>query len=189
MKKPSNKVRKSPVRKRPIRKVAVKPVLSPKQKAFLAAYAECGVIAQAALAARTGRRSHYEWMESGQYSEAFAEAHKDACEALESEARLRAEKGVAEPVIYQGQLCFEPLRDKNGQIRRAKNGHPILSKTPLVVYKKDSTLLMFIMKRLMPEYREAYKLDHTGEVNLRFKGSLGELLATYRDLTKPKEKP
>ncbi len=137
--------------------------MGPKQAAFLAAYAECGVISEAARAAKVGRRSHYEWMAEPEYSDAFAAAHAEACDALVTEARRRAVVGLAEPVVYQGQLQFEPLRDKRtGQIRRAKNGQALLSKTPLVVYKKDATLLMFLIKRYMPEFRENYKVEHTG---------------------------
>lgn len=171
--------------KKPTRKVAS--ALNPKQRAFLAAYAVCGVISEAADAAKVGRRSHYDWIDGKEYAAAFKYAHRESCEALEIEARIRATRGVAEPVIYQGQLCFEPLRDKRtGQILRDKKGNPRLSTTPLVVYKKDSTLLMFIMKRLMPEYRESFKHDVSGAVDLKFKGSMGELLDTYRQLIKGK---
>ena len=138
--------------------------MNPKQKAFLAAYAVCGVLAEAARAAKVARRSHYDWMADPAYQAAFNDAEEEAIERLEFEARSRAETGVAEPVIYQGQLQFEPLRSKTtGQIRRDKKGNPLLSKTPLVVYKKSDVLLMFVLKSKRPErYRDNATVEYAG---------------------------
>jgi len=147
-------VRKAPAKKQPVRKVARKRTpaknRSPlKQKAFLAAYAACGNIADAARKAKCGRCSHYEWMEDAAYAEAFAEAHEQACEALESEARRRAVRGVQKPVYYMGDIV--------GTAR-----------------EYSDVLLIFLMKGAMPEkYRDNVKIEHTGSAELLEKLAAG----------------
>ena len=113
--------------------------LSPNQRAFLAAYAECGTITAAAEAAKINRRQHHRWIEAGNgYQEAFAEARERAGDRLEEEARRRAVDGVPEPVFYKG----KPV----GAIR-----------------KYSDTLLIFLLKGARPEkYREM--LHHTGQI-------------------------
>lgn len=64
--------------------------LKPKQKAFLAAFAELGSVAEAALVAQVSRESHYDWKKRHEYAEAFAVAQERAGDALEDEARKRA---------------------------------------------------------------------------------------------------
>ena len=59
-------------------------ITHPKKRAFLAAYAECGVISHAAEAAGVSRRMHWNWLKGdSEYAEAFVEAKKDAADALE----------------------------------------------------------------------------------------------------------
>lgn len=106
----------------------------PKKEAFLAAYSKLGNISAAAKAAKIDRHSHYLWMDDGdEYRERFADAHQQACEALETEARRRAVTGTLKP-IYQG-------GKKVGAIREFSD-----------------TLLIFLMKAAMPyKYRERYE--------------------------------
>ena len=74
-----------------------------KQAAFLAAYAECGVIRKAEKLAGVSRVSHYEWMHNDPgYAEAFKVADEMAVEQLEEEARRRAVDGIPHPVYYKG---------------------------------------------------------------------------------------
>jgi hypothetical protein len=68
-----------------------------KAKAFLAAYAQTGNLTQAAAIAKCGKRQHYRWMMDPDYEAEFEEAHKEACDHLEQEARRRAVEGVDEP--------------------------------------------------------------------------------------------
>lgn len=141
---------------------------------FLGAYAECGNITRAAQLAKIHRSDHYAWMQDEEYANAFAEANKEACEALEMEARRRAVEGVQKPVIYQGQLCREPKRDKHGELVRDKDGAVIFG-PPLTVREYSDTLLIFLMKGANPEkYRDNAKVEHTGpggkplEVTIKF---------------------
>jgi hypothetical protein len=76
---------------------------SAKQRAFLAAYATTGNVSKAAEIATVTRQAHYRWLEEEEYVNAFGEAHDDACDALESEARRRAVEGFEEPASDRGQ--------------------------------------------------------------------------------------
>ena len=74
-----------------------------KQSAFLAAFAEHATIAAAATAAHVARRTHYNWLEADEaYAARFQDVDEGVTEALEAEARRRAQLGVDEPVHYQG---------------------------------------------------------------------------------------
>lgn len=109
----------------------------PKKEAFLAAYAQLGNVSAAAIAAKCSRRDHYRWLKDDTgYKARFDDAHKEACENLEAEARRRAVEGVEEPVFHKGQVC--------GTIR-----------------KYSDTLLIFLLKGAVPEkYRERF--EHSG---------------------------
>lgn len=83
----------------------------PKKAAFLAAYAECGTVTQAARAADIDRCTHYDWMKSDtDYAALFGLAHKAACDTLESEARRRAIEGWEEPVFQNGECVGHKRR-------------------------------------------------------------------------------
>ena len=78
--------------------------LSVLQRAFLAAFAECGTVTFAALAAKVHRSRHYRWLDEQAYATAFEVAKNAAAETLENEARRRAVEGVTEAVYYQGEV-------------------------------------------------------------------------------------
>ena len=61
-----------------------------RQKRFLAAYRECGVIRRAAQVAGINHKNHYAWMKNPEYAKSFKEADEDAVDALEYIARQRA---------------------------------------------------------------------------------------------------
>lgn len=116
----------------------------PKKEAFLVAYAACGNISQAAKLAKCHRSSHRDWLADPEYAARFAEAHEDACDSLETEARRRAVEGVDKPV-YQG-------GKKVGTVR-----------------EYSDTLLIFLMKGAIPDkYRE--RLGVSGEVGVTHSG-------------------
>lgn len=103
---------------------------NPRQVAFLAAYAVCGKICNAAKASGISPATHHEWMKSEAYREQFQNARIHFAEVLESEADRRAYDGWLEPVFHQGVLV----------------GHK---------RKYSDNLLMFRLKALRPDvYRE-----------------------------------
>ncbi len=114
---------------------------SPKKAAFLAAYARCGCVTQAADAAEVHRTSHQYWMRSDpDYPAAFQQAQREANDFLFRVARKRATKGWLEPVFHEGKVC--------GYKR-----------------KFSDTLLMFLMKSEQPEkYRDNHSLEVSGQI-------------------------
>jgi hypothetical protein len=64
--------------------------MTPKQRAFLAAFSMEGNISAAAKAAQIGRRSHTNWLQDAEYRTAFEEAREEAADFLESQAWKRA---------------------------------------------------------------------------------------------------
>jgi hypothetical protein len=123
-------------------------IVHPKKKSFLTAFALCGNVTDASDKAEIGCKTHYGWMnlehdERDAYREAFAEAQERAFVVLEREARRRAVDGVENPIF-----------DKDGNLV----GHEI---------KYSDTMLIFLMKGLRPDvYRETFKHEHSGTVNL-----------------------
>jgi Homeodomain-like domain len=106
-----------------------------RKKRFLAAYARRGNISQAAKAAGVPRRTVYEWREHDEaFVLALAEAEIEAKDAVELEIRRRAIEGWNDPVYQMGVRV--------GSIR-----------------KYSDVLLIFLAKRLMPEYRDKVTLD------------------------------
>jgi hypothetical protein len=114
-------------------------IRQPKRRAFLAAYARCGNVSEAARIAGCNRLSHYEWLRTDErYAEVFEQAHEIAIDYLEAVARQRATDGWLEPVFYHGEVV----------------GH---------VRKFSDTLLIFLMKGARPDtYRDNATIRHTG---------------------------
>lgn len=97
---------------------------SPKKAAFLAAYAECASITEAAKIAGISRDAHYKWMKSdSDYPNAFAVAHEQSIESLERAARRRAIKGWREPVFYEGVICGYKRRYSDTMLAMLLNGN------------------------------------------------------------------
>ena len=124
-----------------------------KRKLLLTSYAKCGSITIAAKAAGVSQGIHYKWLDDPEYAAAFAEAEREAINALETELFTRVYEGTEEPVVYQGELCYR--KDKNGK----------LTDKPLTIRRKSDTLLIFALKGKKPEvYRDNFKgeIVHTG---------------------------
>lgn len=112
-------------------------ITHPKKRAFLAAYAECGTIIQAAEIADITRKTHYDWLaEDPDYVKACQDAYLQAGERLEQEARRRAVKGTKKPVFYKGEECG-------------------------TVTEYSDTLLIFLLKGAMPQKYKEYG-NHIG---------------------------
>jgi hypothetical protein len=125
-KSPRKAAKKPAAKKRATRKPAAKPKPAPpaapappkpkraprtpridKRAAFLAAYAECGSIRDAAKAARIERSAHYRWLKADpDYFARFQEADAHATQSLEDEAMERAMRGVFEPNVFQGRFLY-----------------------------------------------------------------------------------
>lgn len=110
-----------------------------KQKAFIAAYKECGNISRACDIAEITRTTHYRWLKEDDYRENFEKAGEVAVDRLEEEARRRAVLGVEEPVFHRGK-----------QIATIK--------------KYSDTLLIFLLKGARPQkYKDNAKVELVGK--------------------------
>lgn len=138
--------------------MARKPVAKVSKKdAFLAAFKVTANLSKSAEIVGIERQLHYRWLETDEaYAVAFEQAKHEAAQSLEDEAVRRAHEGILEPVIYQGALCTEVIRDKDGKIQYDRKGNA--KERPLVVRKQSDTLLLALLKAWKPEkYRETFK--------------------------------
>lgn len=126
-----------------------------RQSAFLEAYVTCSTVTGAARATGEADTTHYEWVKDPEYAAAFVEAEKRAIAHLETELFSRVYQGTDEPVIYQGELCYQ--KDKNGR----------KTDKPLTIKRKSDTLLIFALKGKKPEvYRDNLNVNTTLNANL-----------------------
>lgn len=108
---------------------------------FLKAFAETGLVTEAAAKAKVGRRTVYDERERNpDFAAKWAELEEWSTEEMEQEARRRAVLGVEKPIHYKGELVTH-------------------------VREYSDTLLMFLLKARKPEmYRETLNLKHGGKV-------------------------
>lgn len=125
-------------------------ITNPKQRAFLAAYAECGTVTHAAVNAGINRRTHTNWMDkSAAYRAAFDEAKADVCETFETEARRRAVEGVRRYLYHNGKPVIDP-----------RTGEQAFEMT------FSDTMLIFLLKAADPEkYRERRHVNLDADVS------------------------
>lgn len=121
--------------------------LTANQRAFLAAYAECGSIRDAAACVGPEgitHRLHYRWMQepNGQYKRAFECAEQIFGDMLEGHARKLAKEGVLEPVYQGGRLVGEKT-------------------------KYPQAVLIRLLEGSKPEkYRHNHQVEHTGSITI-----------------------
>lgn len=114
------------------------------QKPFIQCLSETGNVSAACRKAKTTRQNAYFARDTDEvFRAAWEEALVISVEALELEARRRAESGYLDPVFHQG----------------VKVG---------TLHKYSDTLLIFLLKAHKPDmYRDNVKSDHSGEILLR----------------------
>jgi hypothetical protein len=123
------------------------------QRKFLTAFSQCGRICEAAETARIAKRDHWGWLDDPEYKAAFEGARDKAVEHFEDELVKRAVAGDEEYVVYQGKLCKEEVVDpQTGEV----------TEQLLKIKRKSDVLLMFLLKKLDPAYRENSKVEVGG---------------------------
>jgi hypothetical protein len=124
--------------------------LSTKQRAFLAAFETCGIVARAATASNVNSRTHRRWVEKdADYAEAFAEASETAADWLEAEAHRRAAEGL---VRYRfNSKTGEPLR------------HPETNEAYYELEYSDRLLEMLLRARRPEKFRDRVSQELTGK--------------------------
>ena len=125
------------------------------QTLFLAAYERTANIITAADEVGIDRTLPYYWQEHDeQFSIAYGLADKAANALIEAEIRSRAIDGWLEPLVSAGQHVAD-------------------------VRKKSDTLLIFLAKRRMPEYRDKQQDININNVNVQVERN--ELYARMHD--------
>lgn len=177
--------------------------LTPKKAAFLAAFAVCGNVSEAAQAAGVSRETHYEWKRSdADYAKGFRVAQATANDALEAEARRRAIAGTQRLKFHEGSPILVP--DPSGRMvpnyyakmifneATGKHELPLThAMVPYVEHQYSDTLLIFLLKAGRPKkFRENLKVEHSGEIKAPLTGENSqlptreELLKRYLELAK-----
>ena len=141
---------------------------SSNQAKFLAAYRIVPQISHAAKVAGIARSQHYQWLESdSEYSALFVAAQLEAIENLEAICHESATIGLQEPIVYQGQIQYEPMRNKDGSIKLTLAGNVRYTDKPVTVRRQNPIERMFLLKALKPEmYREHATVEHTGGIEI-----------------------
>jgi hypothetical protein len=140
----------------------------PQQRSFLAAYSECGIVKRAAKIAGISRELHYDWKaKDTDYAEAFAWAVELAGDALEDEAVRRAQLGVKEHLLYQGEIVTVPTGKYDAE------GNPI--RKPLMKRRYSDGLLAQLLGGAKPEKYRTKTVEHKGEVKHKHEVDLSGL--------------
>ncbi len=157
------------------------------QAAFLVAYARVGGIVKAAAACKQDRDNHSHWIDTWEdYPARFAVAHQTYIESLEMEVDRRAVKGIERLKFYQGELIKIPIYDADGKPILGDDGQPVL--VPYVEHLYSDNLLMFRLKKLRPEYREASQPAPGGDSGPEaFAAKLRDAVREIDDLHSPSE--
>jgi hypothetical protein len=122
--------------------------LTPKQKAFLAAYSRCAHIGQAAKTAKVNRQSHPLWLkESAVYRAAWDQTLELIGSMAEDAAVERGIHGVKKLVLYKGR----PVK-VNGK--------------PLYETEYSDQLLLAVLRKFKPEYKERQAIEHAGSLQV-----------------------
>lgn len=153
----------------------------PQQRAFLAAYSECGIVKRAAKIAGISRELHYDWkVKDPDYAEAFAWAVQLAGDALEDEAVRRAQLGVKEYLLYQGEIVTVATGKHDAEGKDIRK--------PLMKRRYSDGLLAQLLGGAKPEKYRTKTVEHKGEVKHQHRVDLSvyseeelNLLATLAD--------
>jgi hypothetical protein len=149
-------------------------------KAFLAAFERCGSISGASRIAKCDAKCHYRWLERwpeylAHYERSYKRAEANKLERCVKEAERRAVKGMRRVVRdKQGRAVFDWI-DEDGKIvppedvdakKRVNTvtGKPVLRRQANE-NKYSDLLLIFLMKKLDPSYRENHKVEIGGEIS------------------------
>jgi hypothetical protein len=131
----------------------------PKKRAWLAAYAKCGVVRQSCAAADVSHGAYYGWLKDDpQFAEAVRYAKEEFIERLEMEADRRAVEGIPKLKFHNGKPVIDP-----------RTGEPYVER------EYSDLLLIFLLKSLRPDvYRERHVVSLTRQER---EARIAELLA------------
>lgn len=111
------------------------------KRAFLEEFAQGGIVTPALKVAGVSFPTLARWQEHDEeFSLAYNLARKAADDRIRNEIKRRGLEGYEEPVFYQG--------EEVSRVRRYSD-----------------TLLIFLAKSRMPEFREQTKVEHSGTIS------------------------
>ena len=150
--------------------------LSPRQRAFLAAYSEVASVVEASKASEVARETHYGWLRNDPaYQVAFEEARMRAGDLLEAAAYKRARDGWEELVLFEGKPVEIPHRNPiSGAIE----------KKPLTRRRFSDHLTMKLLAHLNPARwgeKKTLELQETQKVEVEMSVSVSRLLTSATD--------
>lgn len=147
-----------------------------KQRRFLKAYAECGIVSRSAEAAKIDRCNHYRWLadpDDPDYANAFTLADEMAINNLEDEARFRAIEGLRKYKFDRGLPVYVAcdkshpeavkFKDEDGKISFARHYYE---------HDRSDTLLLALLNAAHPERFGRYRHDHSGKVDVNHSGNV-----------------
>jgi hypothetical protein len=124
-------------------------VLHPKKRAFLAAYAKCGIIGTACRHAEISRPTYYYWTEHDErFSVEAKRAYAEACDYIEEKALERAV--IGREVVKE---VYEPGAD----------GELVLVKREVSGQVSDTMLAMMLNGAKPEKYKT--RVDHSGSID------------------------
>jgi hypothetical protein len=124
--------------------------LTPEQKeiaqnVFLTSFAQNANVTAACRTAGIDRSSFYRWQEKDEtFGFCYKQAEAEANDVIRAAIFKRAILGIDEPLHYLGKLVTDE------------------QKKPVTVKKYSDTLLIFLAKARMPEFRERQQVEMSG---------------------------
>jgi len=130
-----------------------------RQRKFLVAYAETGMVLRSALTAGVCSKTI---LNECKRNETFAALYGDAKtffnELIDTEIKRRAIDGWDEPVYQKGERVWEETFDpETGKILKDKDGKSVMH--PAVVKRFSDRLLEMMAKKNNPAYRDKQQID------------------------------
>lgn len=133
------------------------------KKVWLDAFSRSGNVSQACRETGVGRSTVRGWKhDDPDFAMAYGDAEADGLDALVAEARRRA---MGFDTV---EVTTEILRDRRGNAVLDADGRPRYIETKRVAVRRFSdNLLMFLIKKLDPSYRERFSLEHSGQIGVQ----------------------
>lgn len=139
-------------------------LLTKHQLEFLTAYRVTGNVSAAARAAEVDRSVHYVAMDSNEdYRIAFEDAHSEATDLLEEEARRRAVVGCQQmKFTKQGDPLLDPRKFRNGIVMEEYKDDPYYYE-----HAYSDNLLSRLLAANRPEKFNDKKIQHIHEMRVK----------------------
>ena len=119
------------------------------QELFLASFAQTANFTAACRHAGIDRSTAYRWQEHDEtFMLRYQQAEAEANDVIRAAIFRRAIQGIDKPLHYQGRL----VKDENGK--------------PATVKEYSDTLLIFLAKARMPEFRDKQQVELSGQLDI-----------------------